>query len=63
MVRLVTFKAPLRRLVSMIRFFKWAFSLSLAGLVLAFLFLIIALQEGRCDKLGNVEKPDCVIDD
>lgn len=47
----------------MIRFFKWAFSLSLAGLVLAFLFLIIALQEGRCDKLGNVEKPDCVIDD
>lgn len=47
----------------MIRFLKWAFGIGIAGLIVALLFLIIALQKARCDEIGNVEMPDCVLDD
>ena len=47
----------------MIRFLKWAFGIGIAGLLVALLFLIIALQKARCDEIGNVEMPECVLDD
>lgn len=49
--------------VSMRQFFKWMFILTISGLFVVLLFLLIAFQQGQCDEIGNVERPDCVIDD
>ena len=49
--------------LTMIRFLKWAFGIGIAGLIVALLFLIITLQKARCDEIGNVEMPECVLDD
>lgn len=45
------------------QFLKWMFILILSGLIVGFLFLLIAFQQGQCDEIGNVERPGCVLDD
>jgi hypothetical protein len=47
----------------MISFLKWAIALTVAGFAAGFLLLLIASQQGRCDEIGNVEMPDCVLDE
>jgi Na+-transporting methylmalonyl-CoA/oxaloacetate decarboxylase gamma subunit len=47
----------------MISFLKWAIVLTVVGFALGFLVLLIAVQQGRCDEIGNVEMPECVLDD
>lgn len=47
----------------MIRFLKWAIALTVLGFTVGFLLLLIALQQGSCDEIGNVEMPDCVLDE
>ena len=55
------FHRAAKETVSMRQFLKWIFILTLSGLVVGFLFLLIVLQAGRCDEVGNVERPDCVL--
>ena len=45
------------------RVLQWAVALTVTGFVAGFLLLLIAVQQGRCDEIGNVEMPECVLDD
>ncbi len=42
---------------------KWLLATVTAALFLLALLFFVVLQEEKCDRVGNVEKPECVLND